>query len=127
MNLRPAAVVASRVALVAALAVISYLAFTDRQFPALEDVNDKVGHVLAFGALALLSDFSFPDKRFSQAIVLSLLGYGLLIEVVQYFLPYRSASVLDLIADGAGIAVYALCVPVLKKVPLVRRRWESQP
>lgn len=129
MSLRRTTVVALciGIALLVTLAVISYLAFTERRYPGIEDINDKVLHVRAFGVLALLSDFSFPTKRFGQGIVLSLLGYGLLIEVIQYFLPYRSASVLGWIADGVGIAACGICIPVLKKVPLLRRRWDPQP
>ena len=51
----------------------------------------------------------------------ALAGYGLFIEVVQHFLPYREASFVDLLADGAGIAAYALCIPLLARIPVLRR------
>jgi VanZ family protein len=43
------------------------------------------------------------------------LGYGLLIEFVQHFLPYRSASLGDLLADAAGMAIGSalVCLAVI--------------
>jgi VanZ family protein len=35
-----------------------------------------------------------------------LLGYGLAIEIIQYILPYRSFSLLDLAADAFGLLAY---------------------
>lgn len=127
MALQKTLVVLFRVVLAITLIVISHLAITARSYPVVEDLNDKVSHVLAFAALAFLSDFSFPNKKFAPAIVPWLLSYGLLIEVVQYFFPYRSSSVLDWIADAIGIGVYLLAVPILKHIPLLRDRWDQAP
>lgn len=106
----------SRILLGVALAGISFLATTSRQFPVVEDVNDKIAHVAAFYALGLLADFSWPATGFRPVKILSLLGYGLAIEAVQYNLPYRSFSVLDLAADAAGLLLFAASVPVLKRI-----------
>ena len=92
-------------------------------YPVVENMNDKVNHILAFYVLGFLADFSFPGKRFGLSKVLTILGYGLLIEVIQYFLPYRSFSLYDLAADTAGLAIYWLSLPALKHLPLLRRRW----
>lgn len=108
-----------------AVAVILHLATTQRSYPVVEDVNDKLNHVLAFAVLAGLTDFSFPGSRFGAAKVLALLGFGLLIEVVQYFLPYRESSMLDWLADALGVAAYVLCIPLLRRLPGLRRRWEA--
>ncbi len=120
-------VVSFRLALAIVLVVISHLATTPRSYPVVEDLNDKVSHILAFAALAFLSDFSFPARKFMPATVVWLMGYGLLIEVVQYFLPYRTASVLDWIADAIGIALYAAAIPILKRTPVLRERWNHRP
>ena len=95
------------------------------EYAELEDINDKVSHFLAFYVLSLLVDFSFPKYGFVLPKVFALLGYGLLIEIVQYFIPYRTCSLLDLSADGVGIALYWLSVPALKYVPLLRSRWKA--
>ena len=70
--------------------------------------NDKINHLLAFAVLAALADGSFPGPGPGRgwAKWASLLGYGLLIEAVQFFLPFREASGWDLLANGAGIGLY---------------------
>ena len=40
-----------------------------------------------------------------------LISYAFLIELVQYFLPYRSAEVFDFISDLLGILVYLYFAP----------------
>lgn len=119
-------IVVFRVALCAALVTILYVATTPKSFPVIEDINDKVNHVTAFVALGLLADFSFPERGFDRRKILALLGYGLLVEVMQYFLPYRESSIYDLIADGAGLALYWCCMPAIRKLPWLRGRWDAQ-
>lgn len=87
-------------------------------------INDKVEHGIAFYALALLADFSFPQNGFGRAKMLSLLSYGLAIEIIQYFLPYRSFSLLDLGADAVGLVIYGVSLPMLKHMPLLKKRWD---
>jgi len=110
-----------RAALVAAVVLVFHLATTERAYPGVEQLHDKVSHILAFATLALLADFSFPASRFGPGKIVPLLAYGVLIELVQYFLPYREASWLDVVGDGAGIAVYAIGFPVLASVPALHR------
>ncbi|OGW36449.1 MAG: hypothetical protein A2010_17185 [Nitrospirae bacterium GWD2_57_9] len=107
-----------RTLLVLALAAISYLA-TTREVAIMEDMNDKVSHMLAFFVLSLLVDGSWPTLRFGAAKVFSLFGYGLFIEIVQHFLPRRSASLLDLAADGAAILLYLSLTPVVRRLGLL--------
>jgi len=107
------------------LLAITHLAFTPQQYPVLRDISDKANHIFAFYVLALLVDFSFPKDRLGFSKVFALLSYGLLIEVIQHFLPHRTSSVLDLLADGVGIASYEFSLPVLRHIPLFRRRWAT--
>lgn len=113
-----------RFLLTCALIVVTFLTMTRIEIPAAQNINDKASHALAFFALALLLDFSFPVSGFHAGKMLSLLGYGLLIEIIQYFLPYRSFSLLDLAADGLGLLLYRGMIPFLKKMPLLKGRWE---
>jgi VanZ family protein len=116
-----------RLALCAALLAISYLATTGQEYPVVRAISDKINHIAAFCALAFLLDFSFPQSELGVAKILLLLGYGLLIEIVQSFLPHRTASLFDLLADAAGIALYRLALPALKYAPLVCQRWTATP
>jgi VanZ family protein len=110
-----------RIALAVALVVTMYLATTRQAFPVIDGVNDKVKHVFAFYVLTLLADYSTPKIRFSLSKGLAILSYGLLIEVVQHFLPYRTFSLFDLAADGIGITAYALSQPVITRLYILRR------
>lgn len=112
-----------RVALLTAVAAIMYLATTRLDFPATVEVNDKLNHILAFYVLALLLDFSFPERRFDFSKVAALLSYGLFIECVQYFLPDRTFSLFDLAGDAIGLMAYKFSLPALKYTPWLRWRW----
>ncbi len=66
--------------------------------------SDKVMHVLYFGGLWVLA----RRAGFVAAwpLALTLLGYGVFIEVAQALAPTgRSASLSDVAADGVGIAL----------------------
>jgi len=104
-----------------ALVVTMYLATAEQELPGTEGVNDKVKHILAFFVLSFLADYSAPDVQFNLKKWLPVLGYGLLIEVVQYFLPYREFSLFDLAADGIGIAAYAYSLPILNRWKFFQR------
>ena len=70
-------------------------------------INDKLQHfgaflILSFFLMLLFShkaiDFKYP---YLLAIVLAI-AYGILIEIIQYGIPYRSFSFLDMLADTIG-------------------------
>ncbi len=106
----------SRLLLIAALSAIFFLATTRIEIPVVDSINDKVEHVFAFFVLALLVDQSWPRSRLNATKVFFLLGYGLAIEIVQYFLPYRTFSLWDLAADGTGILLYRFTSPLIAAV-----------
>lgn len=82
--------------------------------PAPAAVSDKVLHVTAFGALAVLVCRAVSGglpmrvtRGRALATLLITIGYGVTDEVHQMFVPMRSPELLDLAADAAG-AVAAL-------------------
>ncbi len=94
-----------RLALGVCLLVIAYLAFAPAdQVPGTP--SDKLNHVLAFAVLAWLADKAYPGGHQAPYRWLLLLGYGLLIEVVQGLIPYRELSLLDFAANAVGILLY---------------------
>ena len=119
-----ASITVFRVGLFVSLVVITFLAVTPLEYTPVAGVNDKISHIAAFFVLALLADFSFPDTKLNHTKILFLLFYGLSIEFIQYFIPYREFSFLDLIADAGGIISYGLSMPVLKLIPLFQFRWD---
>jgi VanZ family protein len=109
-----------RAALATATVAILYFSTTDNPGPIVAATNDKVQHILAFGAMSLLSDFSFPRARFGWAKFLALVGFGVLIEFIQYFLPWREASFFDVVADSVGIVAYWIGAPLMERIPLLK-------
>lgn len=70
---------------------------------------DKLNHWSAFFILTFLACHAYPQRLFWQ-IALALLAYGIGIEIAQYFTKYRSADVMDVVADSIGILIYGLCI-----------------
>jgi hypothetical protein len=87
--------------------------------------SDKLVHVAAFFAFALLADLGWPDARYWLPKALPLLAYGGLIEVAQSTTASRSAEWLDLAADGAGLALYALAAPLLRPAAAILGRRQA--
>ncbi len=100
----------------------SYLAFTPVKYEVLENIWDKLLHSAGFLALAFAADFSFPDRGFGMTKIAPLVAYGMFIEVVQHFLPYRSFELVDVVADAAGLLIYAAVLPGIRRLPLLRNR-----
>lgn len=116
-----------RLGLIAALLLATHLMTIPLEGIPIGSVNDKLSHVIGFGGLAFLLDFSFPEPRYRFWLhkALPLLLYGFAIECVQYFLPHRRFSLLDLVADAVGIALYFAALPLVRHMPLLRRRWDN--
>lgn len=111
-----------RLGLVCAVLLIFYLTTTPTEYELAQSVNDKLSHALAFFSLSLLADFSFPRGKFSLIKICPIIAYGILIECIQYFLPYRSFSLLDIAGDIAGVVIYVLLLPLLMRLPVLRQR-----
>jgi VanZ family protein len=116
-----------RVALFVATLVATRLATAPLEAVSFVRLGDKVLHAGAFLVLAGLLDFSFPATRFAGGKVATLLAYGMAIEIVQHFLPYRSFSLLDWLADAGGVVLYVVvATPILKRTAWLQRRWDPQ-
>jgi hypothetical protein len=75
-----------------------------------------MGHFAEFGILTALVAVAWSQsgaRGWTQALMVGVaagVGYGLLIEAVQYPLPYRSADLRDFALDVCGVATAALLV-----------------
>ncbi len=97
-----------RALLVLLVVAVGYLALTPTPLEGSESEVDKVGHLMAFTALAFSGYLGFPASRGTRtALLFALLAYGGLIEVLQLYVPGRSSEWGDLLADGIGIALGA--------------------
>lgn len=87
----------------------AWVATDTLEFPAGPSVNDKIIHVFVFFSFSVLMDLASSRKPFWIWKGIPLLGYGIFIEILQYFAPYRTFSVADMFADFVGIFFYSLC------------------
>jgi len=67
-----------------------------------ELASDKFWHALAYLTLYLSCRIAYPRSRPTTRFAL-LLGFSLLIEVLQHFVPNREFSLLDVVANAAGL------------------------
>lgn len=87
-------------------------------------LNDKFIHLIVFFGFALIIDTVSSREPFWLWKALPLIIYGFGIEVLQYFSPDRSFSLLDGLADASGVLLYWLAKQVLY---MLEQRRLSQP
>lgn len=67
--------------------------------------NDKVGHFMAYAALSFNLLLLCKTKKKIVLGILFSIGYGLLMEFCQGFVPSRDPSVYDMIANSTGVLI----------------------
>lgn len=81
------------------------IAFSPAEAGLQPQLNDKFLHVVGFCVMGLFCHLAHPNAAFwKQIIGLSVFGLG--IELVQAYLPYRTFSLLDWVADISGLLIY---------------------
>ena len=90
------------------LAVVTTLALMPVRETPITTGWDKLNHCLAFAVLLALLDNAYPKMSFWEKKVSALLLYGVLIEVLQIAISERHFSLLDIVADAAGLAIYSI-------------------
>jgi VanZ family protein len=65
--------------------------------------NDKVGHCLAYLVLSLQLFLLSSSRNGRINLALVALGYGLLMEILQGFVPNRDPSFYDILANSTGV------------------------
>jgi VanZ family protein len=105
---RAALVSAARLLLTLSIALVSWLSVARLTGSPLFPFVDKVEHALAFLWLAVCAQIAFPGHTRTMAIALLL--YGMAIELVQWWLPWREFSAIDWLADAIGIGLGLLAL-----------------
>jgi len=82
--------------------------------PQITGFSDKVHHVFAFVVLGVLLRLGYDIKYWYALLVL--VGFGVFIEVSQYFTPTRFADIKDVIADLIGAFIGLKIYKYLRKV-----------
>jgi len=68
-----------------------------------ELASDKLWHALAYLVLYLSCQIAYHGQIRQSIRFTLLLGFSLLLEILQDVLPYREFSLLDLVANAAGL------------------------
>ncbi len=106
---------------ISAAIVFSYLFFSPQDLPKNIPNSDKIGHIIVFFFLALFMFKGTNLRRRTQMLIL--LSYGVIVECIQHFIPYRSGSFDDVIADAAGFLLFYL-LTLISSIKLKLKRYD---
>jgi VanZ family protein len=102
-----------RVLLVISFAAITFFSTQEIILDFQSSINDKAIHIACFFYLATIFWLSkILDKDLWVYVIV--LAYGILIEVVQMYIPYRSPELLDILADFTGILLASFLIKFAK-------------
>ena len=87
-----------------AVLVVLVLSVIKTGSPLPGEYSDKIEHALAFFLLAALAGIGHAGSGLARHLLLALIVYGLLIEGIQWCIPWREFSLLDWAADTVGVA-----------------------
>lgn len=71
---------------------------------------DKLVHLSTYACLYVVAWFGFPGKPLRWNLHLSLLAYGLGMELLQSLTDYRSAEWADMMANATGLGLGCLMI-----------------
>ncbi len=91
-----------------AVLVVLVLSVIKTGSPLPGEYSDKIEHALAFFVLAALAGIGHAGSGLARHLLLALIVYGLLIEGIQWCLPWREFSLLDWAADATGVVSWLL-------------------
>ena len=107
--------VAYRLVFFILIVFISYAAFIPSESSSSIPYLDKLLHFVAFLLLSFTLDMSSKRNfKYSPDLILVLVFYAGFIELVQSFLSFRSAELLDFAFDLIGILVYVIFAPKIR-------------
>ena len=66
-------------------------------------LSDKIGHLVAYGALAVLALLSYRRRTARWPTFWALIALGTLLELAQLWVPGRSSELLDLAMNYLGV------------------------
>lgn len=101
------------------IVAIEYLATTALEIKPIQNSWDKANHFIAFMTLYITLSLGYPKLDVVKKVLI-LLFFGLQIELVQYFLPNREFSLLDVVADGVGIVMGMIVVKGLWSLKILK-------
>ena len=104
-----------RILLVISISIVTILSVQEVNIESSVNYLDKALHFLCFSYLTLITWLSRILNKDLHVYVI-VLAYGILIEIVQRFLPYRSFEYLDIFADFVGVIAGLIIIKILKNL-----------
>ena len=104
-----------RILLVISISIVTILSIKEVNIEPSVKFLDKALHFLCFSYLTFITWLSRILNKDLHVYVI-VLAYGILIEIVQRFLPYRSFEYLDIFADFIGIIAGLIIIKILKNL-----------
>lgn len=86
-------------------------------------VSDKTIHFFFYIITSMIVYLSISNGSFIRSLsitVISVLFYGIFLEILQSLVPYRTFSIDDIIANTLGIMTYTVCYVVYY---IIRKRY----
>ncbi len=102
-----------RIILVISISLVTIFSIQEVTIESSFNFLDEALHFLCFSYLTLITWFSRILNKDLHVYVI-VLAYGILIEIVQRFIPYRSFEYLDIFADFVGIIAGFIIIKILK-------------
>ena len=102
-----------RIILGISVVLISALSIQEIDIKSSISLSDKLLHLFCFLYLTIISWLSRIIYKELWLYVI-VLAYGILIEIIQIYIPYRSFEFLDIFADFFGILVGSFFINLLK-------------
>ena len=76
------------------------------------NLNDKIEHGAVFFILSLFLNRASDTKKHRLRNIILLSAFGIVIELIQHFIPHRSTSINDALANIVGILVFQLAFSI---------------
>lgn len=93
---------------------ITFLSLMPPSTPVEIKVNDKIGHFIAYCVFMLNLGLLLKSKHYLIG-ALAIIGFSCLMEFFQGFVPGRSVSWLDVLANSTGVGIGILVLILLKQ------------
>lgn len=101
------------------LIIFMYLGTVEISDEVAATFNDLIAHAVGYALLLIVAVFAFPKQKWFIGLAAFCFAYSVLIELIQYFIPYRTLSVADIVANGVGVAIGLVIAYAMW--PLIRR------
>ena len=102
-----------RITLGTSIFFISILSIQEIEVQSIVNLSDKLLHLFCFLYLTIITWLSRIIYK-ELGLYVIVLAYGILIEIVQIYIPYRSFEFLDIFADFLGILAGSLFINFFK-------------